>query len=63
MFVPFRASMLWRLDLTNYADVKANASLIYTQISTQQMPPTPYDTFSSTQVELFQSWIAKGCQP
>jgi hypothetical protein len=55
--------MLWRLDLTNYEDVKANASLLYTQLSTQQMPPSPYNSFSNDQVALFQSWIAQGCLP
>ena len=63
LFVPFRGSMLWRLDLTNYEDVKANASLLYTQISTQQMPPSPYVPFSADQIALFQSWIAQGCRP
>jgi hypothetical protein len=63
MFAPFRGSMLWRLDLTNYEDVKVNANTIYLQISTSQMPPSPYDYFTPEQNALFLRWMAEGCQP
>lgn len=32
LFRQFRASMMWRLDLTKYGDVKANAQMILSQI-------------------------------
>ena len=40
IFHQFRASMMWRFDLTKYEDVKANASAILTNISKDDgMPP------------------------
>jgi hypothetical protein len=32
IFRQFRDSMMWRLDLTSFDDLKANASMIYNQI-------------------------------
>jgi hypothetical protein len=63
MFSPYRGSMLWRLDLTNYEDVKANAALIYDQIGSKNMPPQPYNSFTPDQVNLFQAWMAQGFYP
>jgi hypothetical protein len=63
IFAQFRGSMLWRLDLTNYEDVKLNASLLYNMIDGGGMPPSPYSPIPADQIKLFQSWIAQGCQP
>lgn len=59
---PWRAQMLWRLDLTKYEDVKANAEVIYGQISgeTGQMPPPPFDPLTSEQISAFKSWMDGG---
>jgi hypothetical protein len=62
LFEQYRGSMLWRLDLTNYDDVKANAALIYDNIS-DGMPPAPYASLTKEQIGLFQAWIAQGCRP
>jgi hypothetical protein len=61
LFRQFRASMLWRFDLTRYEHVKANAQGIYGQLSTQQMPPPPYPTLTTDQVALFKTWMDSGC--
>lgn len=63
MFYEFRGPMLWRLDLTKYEDVKANASMIYNQISAPNMPPPPFPPFSADQIKLFQQWMTEGFQP
>ena len=63
MFYEFRGPMLWRLDLTKYEDVKANASMIYNQISGQNMPPPPFPPFTTDQTKLFQQWMTEGFQP
>jgi hypothetical protein len=60
VFRQFRGSMMWRFDLTDYGDVKSNASAIYGQISTQQMPPGPFPTLTSEQIALFKTWMDSG---
>jgi len=55
----FRGPMLWRFDLTRYEDVKGNASDIYDQISTQQMPPPPFPPLTGEQVTLFKKWMTE----
>lgn len=61
LFLQFRSSMLWRLDLTKFDDVKANASMIYNQIAPDQgpinMPPPPYPPLTKEQRQLFKSWM------
>ncbi len=57
----WKAQMIWRLDLSKYEDVKANADIIYGQISTNQMPPPPFPPLTTGQIQLFQQWIADGC--
>ncbi|WP_338847144.1 hypothetical protein V8J88_00320 [Massilia sp. W12] len=57
IFAQFRASMTWRLDLTNYDSVKANADMVWSQISTQQMPPAPYPPLTKAQLALFHTWM------
>jgi hypothetical protein len=63
MFYEFRGPMLWRLDLTKYEDVKANAAMIYSQMSQQNMPPPPFPPFTANQTSLFQQWMTEGFLP
>jgi len=64
VFNQFRGSMMWRLDLTKFEDVKANAAMIYSQIVPNQgivgMPPPPYPPLTNAQVALFKSWMDEG---
>jgi len=60
IFRQFRGSMTWRLDLTCYEDVKANASAIYSQISQKLMPPPPYPPLTREQIALFKTWMDTG---
>jgi hypothetical protein len=63
IFRQFRGSMMWRLDLTKFEDVKANASMISQQITPSQgqvgMPP-PYPPLTNQQVAMFNLWIDEG---
>ncbi|MFZ6767621.1 hypothetical protein ACO0LM_11105 [Undibacterium sp. Di26W] len=59
LFNQFRASMMWRLDLTDYEQVKANAAMVLTQIQ-GGMPPPPYPPLTTAQVAMFQAWINQG---
>lgn len=63
IFEQYRGSMLWRLDLTNYEDVKANAEMLYSQINGGGMPPSPYNAIPADQIELFKKWMAEGFHP
>jgi hypothetical protein len=61
LFRQFRASMIWRFDLTRYEDVKANANTILTNIGPNGgMPPAPFPPFTAAQVTMFQNWINEG---
>ena len=64
VFRQFRGSMVWRLDLTKFEDVKANASMIYSQIVPIQgiagMPPPPYPPLTTGQIETFKLWMDEG---
>ena len=61
IFHQFRASMMWRFDLTKYEDVKANSSAILANIvNGGGMPPPPYPPLTQDQVNLFQQWINDG---
>ncbi len=64
LFIQFRSSMMWRLDLTKFEDVKANATMIYTQVTPNQgivnMPPPPYPPLTKEQRGLFKSWMDEG---
>ncbi len=60
----YRGEMMWRLDLADYDDVKANAAIIYSMITPPaQMPPPPFPPFSAAFVEDFQTWIGEGYSP
>lgn len=58
LFNQFRASMMWRLDLTDYDDVKINADMILSQIVPNGgMPPSPYPPLTPEQVMMFKNWM------
>lgn len=59
----FRAQMMWRFDLANYDQMKANAQIIYNRISTQQMPPPPMTPLTPAQIATFKAWMDGGYQP
>ena len=65
VFRQFRGSMMWRLDLTRFEDVKANAAQIYGQISPSGgsvlMPPPPYPPLTNAQIAMFKTWMDEGC--
>ena len=63
LFVQYRASMLWRLDLTRYEDMKANAAMVYGQIQSRSMPPPPYPPMTPAQVTQFKAWMDQGFPP
>jgi len=63
IFRQFRGSMIWRLDLTSYDHVKANAEMIYQMIATKNMPLPPYPPLTDQQVNTFKKWRESGCQP
>jgi hypothetical protein len=64
LFRQFRSSMMWRLDLTKFEDVKANAPMIYGQIVPNLgivgMPPPPYPPLTTEQIATFKSWMDEG---
>ncbi len=64
----FRQYMLWRLDLTKYEDVAANALHIQGVITgtdqlAAQMPPAGWEPLPDGFVATFASWIAQNCPP
>jgi hypothetical protein len=64
VFRQFRGSMMWRLDLSKFEDVKANASQIYGQIiptgGIVGMPPPPYPPLTAEQIATFKRWMDEG---
>lgn len=60
LFRQFRASMMWRLDLTRYEDVKINAGAIQNYIASSSMPPPPYPPLTAAQIALFDAWMQAG---
>lgn len=62
IFKQFAGQMRWRLDLTNYAEVQANAELIYQYIQypSPQMPPAPFPPLTEQQVSDFAWWKDNG---
>ena len=63
LFKQFQGPMMWRLDLTSYDAVKANAELIFSQISSFQMPPPPFPPLSAEQIATFAAWMKQGFPP
>jgi hypothetical protein len=63
LFKQFQGPMMWRLDLTSYDAVRANAPLIFDQISTRQMPPPPFPPLSDEQIATFKAWMNQGFPP
>jgi len=67
IFGPFRSQMLWRFDLTDYEQVKANADIIRVFITLDadsRMPPANYGPpLAPQQIITFQQWISEGCPP
>jgi hypothetical protein len=65
MLAPYRDNMLWRLDLTDYEAVKANATAIRDHIdpSGGDMPPPPLPPLDPGDIGVFQAWITEGCPP
>jgi hypothetical protein len=62
VFRQYRGSMMWRFDLTDYDDVKVNASAIWGQISTKPagMPPPPFAPLTAEQIATFKKWMDTG---
>jgi hypothetical protein len=66
ILAPYRDNMLWRFDLADYDAVKANAELIYENISPtdgSQMPPPPLPPLDRADVATFHAWMAEACPP
>jgi hypothetical protein len=65
LFKQFQGQMMWRFDLTNYEQVKANAQTIYNRISSSggPMPPPPFDPLTLEQIQTFQQWMSDGYLP
>ena len=61
IFSKWASRMAWRLDLTKYEDVKINASIIYGQISSGNMPPPDMDSLTKEQIDLFKQWMDQDC--
>jgi hypothetical protein len=51
--------MRFAFDLSQYADVKANAQAIYDRLADQSMPCD--GPWAADQIALFQQWMEDGC--
>jgi hypothetical protein len=47
----------------SYMSQPDNASAVYQQVSTQQMPPPPEGPWPAANVSLFKAWMDGGFQP
>jgi hypothetical protein len=66
LFKQFQGPMMWRLDLTSYDAVKANAQTIYSLISAappNNMPPPPFPPLKAEQIAAFKVWMDSGYPP
>lgn len=72
IFGPYRANMLWRFDLIDYDQVKANAAAIVKFIdpedpnigNSSRMPPANYgNALTRQQIDMFKQWMAEGYPP
>jgi hypothetical protein len=63
IFKQFQGPMMWRLDLTSYEAVVANAATIYGRISNpgNPMPPPPFPPLTQEQIQTFNLWMQNGC--
>jgi hypothetical protein len=64
MLAPYRANMMWRFDITRYDTVSQNAQMIYGRLTGNtgpQMPPSPMEHLTQSQIDLFLQWINDGC--
>jgi hypothetical protein len=61
----YRGQMAWRFDLASYEDVKANATIIAGQLTSNPpgMPPPPFDPFPKTFTDAFTTWMKSGFPP
>jgi hypothetical protein len=65
----FKGQMMWRLDLTSYEQVKANAQLIYDVITAgpdsphTRMPAPPFPPLTESQIQTFKQWMVDGLLP
>lgn len=59
----FRGEMAWRLDLTSYDDVVANADILLgcmNGASGNIMPPPPFEPFPQSFIDAFSDWMKNG---
>jgi hypothetical protein len=61
----YRGQMAWRLDLASYDDVKANAAIIFAQLTSNPpgMPPPPFNPFPQSFVDAFNTWMTTDFPP
>lgn len=59
----YQGQMMWRFDMADYDNVKANAEIIYGMITGDPpgMPPPPYPPLGQAFVATFKSWMDQGC--
>lgn len=57
MLAPFVPNMQWRLDLSNYDQVIANGTIIWSQISSKSMPPPQFQPLTDAQIYTFYNWM------
>jgi len=67
-FNQYRGPMRWRLDITDYDDVKTNAELIWSRIKLKNtefgsMPPAPFDPLPQQVIDNFKTWMEEGFPP
>lgn len=55
--------MKFMFDLSNYDDVKNNASEIFDAVSAGSMPPAPEGPWAQDKKDIFKAWIDGGFQP
>ncbi len=62
---PYKGAMLWRLDLTDYSHVKANADLLYTRLTDEGDPMPPVEMGGPQEIiaRRFKAWMDAGCPP
>ena len=56
-FQQYVGNMAWRMDLTDYDQVKANAKQLFQRIEGKSMPPPPFPPFSDDFIASFNTWM------